>query len=167
MKYLSAAVLCLFLGWNVVHAQELKPYAATGTPPLKLKDLQGKAHDLSAYRGQVVMVQFWATYCAPCIKEMPSMQRMQAKLAGKPFKILAVNMGESEAEVGAFLKRVNVDFTILMDAEGEALAAWKVFVAPSTFIVDPEGRIRYTLQGGAEWDAPEYVDRVTALMAKP
>jgi peroxiredoxin len=53
-----------------------------------------------------------------------------------------------------------------MDNEGEALAAWKVFVAPSTFIVDPAGRIRYTLQGGAEWDAPEYVEKLTALMGK-
>jgi len=166
MKKLGVAIVFLFLGWSAAQAQELKPYAGGSTPPLKLKDLQGKTHALADYRGQVVMVQFWATYCAPCIKEMPSMQRMQAKLAGKPFKILAVNMGESEAEVRAFLKKVNVDFTILMDGEGEALAAWKVFVAPSTFIVDPDGHIRYTLQGGAEWDAPEYVEKITALMGK-
>jgi len=166
MKRLGVAILCFFLGWGATHAQELKPYAGAATPPLKLKDLQGNTHALTDYRGRVVMVQFWATYCAPCIKEMPSMQRMQAKLAGEPFKILAVNMGESEAEVRAFLRRVNVDFTILMDAEGEALAAWKVFVAPSTFILDPQGRIRYTLQGGAEWDAPEHVEKITALMGK-
>lgn len=166
MIRLGVIILCVFLGLNLADAQELKPYTGTVTPALKLKDLQGGIHDLADYRGQVVMVQFWATYCAPCIKEMPSMQRMQGKLAGKPFKILAVNMGESENEVRAFLKRVNVDFTILMDTEGEALAAWKVFVAPSTFIVDPDGRIRYTLQGGAEWDAPEYLDQITALMTK-
>lgn len=166
MTKLGAVILCFFLGWGVAQAQELKPYAGGATPALQLKDLQGKTHALADYRGQVVMVQFWATYCAPCIKEMPSMQRMQGKLAGRPFKILAVNMGESESEVRAFLKKVNVDFTILMDGEGEALAAWKVFVAPSTFIVDPEGRIRYTLQGGAEWDAPEYVSKITALMPK-
>lgn len=166
MKRFWIALLCGCLAWGAAQAQELKPYAGTTTPALKLKDLQGKTHALADYRGSVVMVQFWATYCAPCIKEMPSMQRLQARLAGKPFKILAVNMGETEAEVRAFLKRVNVDFTVLMDGEGEALAAWKVFVAPSTFIVDPEGRIRYALQGGAEWDAPEYVDKMTALMAK-
>lgn len=92
------------------------------------------------------------------------MQRLAARLAGRPFRILAVNMGESEAEVRAFLKKVNVDFTILMDPDGQAIAAWKVFVAPSTFIVDPQGRIRYTLQGGAEWDAPQYVEKLNALM---
>lgn len=144
-------------------AQELRPYAGA-TPPLRLKDLAGQVHDLADYRGQVVMVQFWATYCAPCVKEMPSMQRLAARLAGRPFRILAVNMGESEAEVRAFLKKVNVDFTILMDPDGQAIAAWKVFVAPSTFIVDPQGRIRYTLQGGAEWDAPQYVEKLNALM---
>lgn len=159
--------VCATLLGMAVQAQELKPYAGEATPPLRLKDLEGRTHDLADYRGQVVMVQFWATYCAPCIKEMPSMQRLAAKLAGRPFRILAVNMGETEAEVRAFVKRVSVDFTILMDGDGQALAAWKVFVAPSTFIVDRSGRIRYTLQGGAEWDAPQYVEKLTALMEEP
>jgi peroxiredoxin len=165
MNRLAAVMICVWLGWGAAQAQELKSYSGA-TPPLKLKDIQGKTHALVDYRGSVVMVQFWATYCAPCIKEMPSMQRLQVKLADKPFKILAVNMGETDAEVREFVKRVNVDFTILMDGQGEALAAWKVFVAPSTFIVDPDGRIRYTLQGGAEWDEAQYVEKLGALMKK-
>lgn len=163
MKRLLFVLLCLLLAGGVA-AQELKPWAGGATPPLRLPDLAGRMHDLAGYRGQVVMVQFWATYCPPCVKEMPSMQRLAEKLAGRPFRILAVNMGESDAEVRAFLEKVKVDFTILMDREGAALAAWKVFVAPSTFIVDREGRVRYTLMGGAEWDAPQYVDRIRALM---
>lgn len=159
--FLWCVLLCAL---GAAKAQELKPFSGTVTPPLRLADLNGKVHDLANYRGQVVMVQFWATYCAPCVKEMPSMQRLRAKLAGRPFTILAVNMGESDAEVRAFVEKLKVDFTILMDRDGQALAAWKVFVAPSTFIVDPEGRIRYTLQGGAEWDAPQYVERLTSLM---
>jgi len=88
----------------------------------------------------------------------------QAKLAGKPFVILAINMGETGKEVKDFLTRVNVDFTILMDSDGKALSTWKVFVAPSTFLVDPKGNIRYALQGGAEWDEPEYVTKISELM---
>lgn len=165
MRTLLLAVLCLLLAGQAP-AQELKPYAGA-TPPLRLRDLEGKPHDLRDYRGKVVMVQFWASYCPPCLKEMPSMVRLKAKLAGKPFAILAVNMGESEKEVRDFLARVKTDFTILMDNDGRALAAWKVFVAPSTFLVDPQGNIRYTLQGGAEWDAPEYVAKISELLGKP
>lgn len=167
MKKLLFAFLGLALASGVA-AQELRPWAGQPTPALRLPDLAGRVHDLADYRGQVVMLQFWATYCPPCVKEMPSMQRLQTRLAGRPFHILAVNMGESDAEVRAFLERVRVDFTILMDREGQALGAWKVFVAPSTFILDREGRIRYTLHGGAEWDAPQYVEKIMALMdARP
>lgn len=92
------------------------------------------------------------------------MMRLQAKLAGKPFVILAVNMGETEKDVKDFLAQVNADFTILMDSDGKAITAWKVFVAPSTFLVDPKGNIRYVLQGGAEWDAPEYLQKIREML---
>lgn len=92
------------------------------------------------------------------------MMRLQTKLAGKPFAILAVNMGETEQEVKEFFSKVNADFTTLMDNDGKAIAAWKVFVAPSTFLVDPKGNIRYALQGGAEWDAPEYLQKILEML---
>ncbi|MDD5328679.1 MAG: TlpA disulfide reductase family protein [Sulfuricella sp.] len=165
LKKLALSVLALILYAGQAAALDLKPYGGA-TPALQLKDLAGKTHDLRDYRGQVVMVQFWATYCGPCVKEMPSMVRLEARLAGKPFTILAVNMGETEAEVKDFLGKVKTDFTILMDNDGKALAAWKVFVAPSTFLIDAKGRIRYTLQGGAEWDAPEYARVIGEMLAK-
>jgi thiol-disulfide isomerase/thioredoxin len=163
MKKLIFFISCLFL-LTAAQAQDLKPWKGGATPPLTLNDLSGKPLKLEDYRGKVVMVQFWATYCPPCLKEMPSMMRLQAKLAGKPFVILAVNMGETEKEVKDFLAKVNADFTILMDNDGKALGAWKVFVAPSTFLVDPKGNIRYALQGGAEWDAPEYVQKIREML---
>jgi thiol-disulfide isomerase/thioredoxin len=163
MKKLALLLSCLLL-ISPALAQELKPWKAGATPPLALSDLNGKPVKLADYRGKVVMVQFWATYCPPCLKEMPSMMRLQQKLAGKPFVILAVNMGETDKEVRDFLKKINVDFTILMDSDGKALADWKVFVAPSTFLVDTKGSIRYTLQGGAEWDAAEYVTKISEML---
>lgn len=163
MKKLIFFISCLLL-LTSAQAQDLKPWKGGPTPPLALNDLNGKPLKLEDYRGKVVMVQFWATYCPPCLKEMPSMMRLQAKLAGKPFVILAVNMGETEKEVKDFLAKVNADFTIPMDGDGKALGAWKVFVAPSTFLVDPKGNIRYTLQGGAEWDAPEYLQKIREML---
>jgi thiol-disulfide isomerase/thioredoxin len=163
MKKLIFFISCLFL-LSSAQAQDLKPWKGGPTPPLALSDINGKPLKLEDYRGKVVMVQFWATWCPPCRKEMPSMMRLQAKLAGKPFIILAVNMGETEKEVKDFLAQVNADFIIPMDSDGKAISAWKVFVAPSTFLVDPKGNIRYALQGGAEWDAPEYVVKISELL---
>ena len=132
-------------------------------PALQLKDLQGKTHNLKDYRGQVVLVQFWATYCGPCRKEMPSMNKMMTKMGDVPFKILAVDMGESEAEVKQFVDEVKPEFTILMDEDGDSIQSWKVFAAPSNFIVGMDGNIKYTLFGGVEWDSPELIEKIKAL----
>ena len=143
-------------------AAELKSYDGD-TPPLALNTLQGDAVNLEDYKGKLVMVQFWATYCTPCRVEMPSMNRLQT-IMGEDFKILAVDMGEEIAEVQQFVDEVKPEFTILMDEDGEALAAWKVFAAPATFIVDPDGKIRYTLFGATEWDSEDTIAQLKALM---
>ncbi|MDP2963356.1 MAG: TlpA disulfide reductase family protein [Sulfurimicrobium sp.] len=163
MKKLLLGLCCLFF-LTAAQASELKPWKGGSTPPLALQDLKGKTHKLEDYRGKVVMVQFWATWCPPCLKEMPAMQRLDQKMAGKPFVILAVNMGETGKDVSDFVNKMKINFNVLMDEEGNGVGAWKVFVAPSTFLVDPQGNIRYTLQGGAEWDEPEYVKVITGLM---
>lgn len=166
MRYLACFFL-LLLFTAPLAANELKPYKGGATPPLVLTDLQGQRHDLREYAGKVVMVQFWATYCAPCVKEMPSVERLKKQLAGKPFAILAVNMGESDAEIAEFLKKIKIDFPILRDPDAKAIEAWKVFVAPSTFVLDKHGKIRHTLQGGAEWDAPTLIRTITAMCDEP
>ena len=83
-------LLALFLAACLVQAKDLKPYDGAPLPDFTLSDMQSKSHTLSNYKGKVVMLNFWATYCGPCIKEMPSMQRLKDKMAGKPFVILAV-----------------------------------------------------------------------------
>jgi len=112
-------------------------------------------------------VNFWATWCPPCRAEMPSMQRLKERMAGKPFVILAVDMAESEAEVRSFLKEIKpakIDFTILMDKSGKTIKEWKVSVFPTTFIIDAEGLLRYSLLGGAEWDEYDAVQKIEALL---
>ena len=158
-------VLLLLFGFiHAASAANLKPYPEDApTPALKLPDLQGRMHDLSDYKGQVVLVQFWATYCTPCRKEMPSMNKLIKKMGDVPFKILAVDMGETHDEVTHFVKQVKPEFTILMDETGEAIGAWRVFAAPSNFIIDPRGKIRYTLFGGVEWDSDKLVKQLKAL----
>ena len=145
-------------------AGQMKPFDGP-TPPLKLKDTSGKTHQLSDYKGKVVLVQFWATYCTPCRKEMPSMNRLLNKLDGQ-LVILAVNMGETRPEVEAFMKEVGVEFPVLLDERGKAIEAWKVFAAPSNFVIDGQGKIRYTLFGGVDWDAPAMVAFLKKLAAE-
>ena len=145
-------------------ARDLQVYKGGTTPPLVLKDLNGKTHDLKQYRGKVVLINFWATWCPPCRAEMPSMQRLKAKMAGKPFVILAVDMGETEAEVKTYLQQIKTDFTVLMDKDGRALKAWKVFAFPTSYVVDAQGKIRYGLYGGSEWDAADKVEKLTQLL---
>ncbi len=147
----------------------LKPYSGSITDPaISLKDLNGNIHTLKQYKGKVVLVQFWATYCPPCVKEMPSMNKMQDKLAesGVPFKILAIDMAETKAEVDAFVKKIKPEFTILIDETGSSIQSWNVFAAPSNFIIGKQGQIQYTLFGGVEWDSQEIIDKITKLSQK-
>lgn len=156
--------LALILATTHTHARELKPYPDIVTPPLTLKDLSGKTHRLDDYRGQVVLVNFWASWCPPCRLEMPSLQRLKSKMAGKPFTILAVDMGETPKVVNSYIKTMHTDFTVLLDSDGHALQAWKVFAFPTTFIIDGSGKIRYALFGGAEWDDADIMQKITALL---
>jgi thiol-disulfide isomerase/thioredoxin len=148
--------------------RKLRPYKGNPIPsPLRLTDLNGKVHDLADYKGKVVLVNFWASWCPPCVKEMPSMQRLEESMAGKPFVILAVNMAEPENEVRDFLAtKVKVDFPILMDRDGAALKAWKVFVFPTSFVVGPDGMIRYGLYGEFEWDTDEVIRVMDSLLQR-
>jgi thiol-disulfide isomerase/thioredoxin len=136
-------------------AKELLPWKGGATPPLVLKDLDGREHRLSDYKGRVVVVNFWATWCDPCREEMPSLNRLKARLGDAPLVILAVNLAEGEARVGEFVKKVPLDFPVLLDRDGSVSRAWRARLLPYTVVLDPEQRIRYTALGDLDWAAPE------------
>jgi len=143
----------------------LQPYTGNPLPPpLQLSDLDGRTQDLAQLRGRVVLVNFWASWCPPCVHEMPSMQRLKEKLAGRPFTILAVNMAETDKDVRAFLSKMKVDFAVPMDRDGTVLKSWKVFVFPTSFVLDAEGNIRLGVFGEVEWDNPEVMEKLIGLL---
>jgi len=143
---------------------QLKAYQGDLTSPqFELLDMKGRQHSLSDYRGNIVLLQFWATYCTPCRKEMPTMNRLIEKMQGKDFRIVTINMAESKAQVQRFLDEVPVDFPVLLDSDGATLGQWKVFAAPANFILDKSGNIIFTLYGAIEWDSPEIVEKLSAL----
>lgn len=134
-------------------------------PPLSLRDIADKVHTLGDHRGRVVLVNFWASWCAPCIVEMPAMQRLLDAMTGKPFSILAVNVGESPGKVWNFASRLGIRFPLLLDPDGDTAAGWQVDVYPSSFLIDPQGRIRYAAHGPRDWDAPGIIQTIEELLA--
>ena len=131
-----------------------------------LPDLDGKPVKLSAYRGRVVLVNFWATWCPPCRREMPSMERLSLRLKDQPFVILAVNQQEEADQVFAFTGQLDPapTFPILFDRNSAVSHAWDVLGLPSSFIVDKQGRVVYRAMGGRDFDHPEIEQTIRALL---
>ena len=132
-------------------------------PEFVLRDLDGNQHRLSDYRGQVVIINFWATWCPPCREEMPSMQHAWESLKNDGIHMLAINVGEDEDTIFQFTANYPVDFPLLMDSDSGVINQWPVRGLPTTFVVDPKGRISYRAIGGREWDDPALLSLVRAL----
>ena len=130
-------------------------------PDFVLPDLDGQPWQLSRARGQVLLVNFWATWCAPCRREMPALARLHEAMAGKNFQVIGIHVGPS-AEIKRFLAETPVSFPILVDAD-LALEDWNVLMLPATFLVDAEGHARYQAVGEREWDSPEAVEFFSAV----
>lgn len=145
-------------------AGRLVPYDGAPLPPFTLGDTSGETHALADYRGKVVLVNFWATWCAPCVREMPSMARLDARLADEPFALLAVNAGEETAVLAPFLERLGLDLTVLLDPDGTAVRDWGVFAYPTTVLVDPLGEARWIVRGELDWESPEAIETIRSMM---
>ncbi len=148
------------------HAAGFETRAATPAPGLIANDLSGVPKTLADYRGQVVLLNFWASWCPPCLREMPSMERLREKMAGRPLTIVALDSAETADEVGDFVSRMNLGFPILLDPDGSNTKRWKVFALPTSFLLDAEGRVRYVLTGPTEWDEGEALEAVESLLAE-
>lgn len=166
---LPRLILACLLAWTLVStahsAGTLQPIG-TDSPDLdfNLVDLKDATHALTEYRGKVVAVNFWASWCPPCIQEMPSMQRLHNKLADEAFVMLPVNVGEKKYKVWKFAKLINFTVPILLDTDSKTFNAWDVSVLPTSFLVDKQGRVRYRAIGDLEWDSEEVVSIIEALI---
>jgi len=135
-------------------------------PPFMLEDVDGKQQSLAGLRGKVVVVNFWATWCPPCRREMPSLERLSHILKGENFAILAVNVAEDLDTVFSFTGTLDPipTFPIVFDRDSQVLKSYPVRGLPTTFIVDTHGRLAYRAVGGREFDDPAIVARIRRLM---
>jgi len=145
----------------------LKKYqGGRDVPPLDLIDMRGKRSIRNDYKGKVTVVNFWATWCPPCVEEIPMLNRLSEKMAGVDFELLSVNFGQEKSTISDFLKKVNVEFPVLLDEGGKTAGEWNTIVLPSTFVIGPDGKFSYAVNAAIEWDSPEVVKALKKLAAK-
>lgn len=121
------------------------------TPPLSLPTAGGGTWSLADAGGQVLVLNFWASWCAPCRAEMPSLERLAARQQAKGLRVVAVNFRETDDEVQRFVQQTGLDLSILLDRDGAVAQAWGVSVFPTTVVVDRRGRAAFTVVGEADW----------------
>ena len=172
----AVLVACCAFGPVTTPAADLPPLSHSLTkqapkpaPALKLKDLDGKTLDLAQLKGKVVLINFWATWCPPCRKELPSMERLWRQLKDQGLVVLGVNVGESADEVFAFSNGLEtpLTFPLLLDEDSSVAQSWPVKGLPTTYLVDKRGRIAFGVIGGREFDSPAIVEQVRGLLAAP
>ncbi len=131
----------------------------------ELLDMDEEPVRLSDYKGKVVLLNFWATWCPPCIREMPSMEHLQNKVESEKFKVIAINQMENPDDVFAFTGQLDVDptFKILFDTSSRVSQDYAVRGLPTTYLIDKQGNIRYRAVGGREFDHPEVVKIIKQL----
>ena len=135
-------------------------------PALKLKTIDGDLFDLQSVKGRWAFVHFWASWCGPCRREMPTIQTISTKLNPEAWEIVLVNTAEDEDTIFNFMSIVAPDMTPLMDSDGLVTEKWQSRGLPSTFLVDPAGRIQYLALGGRPWNEPEYFSFLNQLTEK-
>jgi len=149
------------LGHNLTAVRNPAP-----APEFTLDDMDEEQHSLKDLRGKVVLLNFWATWCPPCRREMPSMERLYQKLSGEDFTVIAVNQMEDGDHVFAYIGQLDVDptFTILFDKDSKVSNSFRVNGLPTTYLIDKQGKIRYRAIGGREFDHPEVEKQIKQLM---
>ncbi len=138
-------------------------------PGFSLPDLDEENHTLDQYRGQVIMLNFWASWCPPCRREMPSMEAVYKNLKKDGFVVLAVNEWEDQDHVFAFMGQLDVfpSFPILFDQQGSVAEAYDIQGLPTTLIIDQQGRVVYRAVGGRDFEHVEVISLLRSLLDKP
>jgi peroxiredoxin len=151
-----------FDGWSM---GSRVPTVGTQAEDFRLTDLEGKSQSLGQYRGKIVLVNFWATWCKPCTTEMPAMQTVYEKLRDKNFVVLAINELEDDEKVREHIKQYGHTFPVLMDHDNKVANQFGVFGLPVSVFIDQEGRVQEYIKGGllTEQKIQMVIDRLQSI----
>lgn len=146
---------------------ELEPYNDDGSATFSLFDLKGDTHTLPDYKGKVVLVNFWASWCQPCLLEMPSLSRLTGTLNKKDFEIVTINISDTVGRIRETLKRLQVDLLVLQDIDSKIFKAWHGRVLPTSYLLDRNGHVQYRVVGDMDWDDEEVKLLINQLIQQP
>ncbi|RDH85913.1 MAG: hypothetical protein DIZ80_00100 [endosymbiont of Galathealinum brachiosum] len=131
---------------------------------IELADVYGNRVVKKDFKDQITLVNFWATWCGPCVEEIPSLNRLKEKMDGLPFELISINYAEDKDKIARFMKQVNVEYPVLLDNDGDFAKQWKVITYPSTFVIGLDGEIKFGVNAAIEWDSPELIQKMESLM---
>ena len=156
---------------NAVAKGEKLPFGIRGydiglAPNFELEDIDGEPFDLKSTRGRWVFLHFWASWCGPCREEMPTIQSLSENIDEDKLHFVLVNTAEDEDTIFNFLGIVAPNLTSMMDVDGQVTEIWKPRGLPTTFLIDPEGRVRYQAIGGREWGQKLYTQFIQTLIQR-
>lgn len=135
-------------------------------PDFTFQDASGKQYALSQFRGKVVLVNFWATWCPPCRDEMPSIEQLQQRMAGKPFVILALSIDDSWEPVNRFMKENGFTLPVYSDFDKKISTLYGTFKYPETYLVDKKGKVAYKVVGATDWMSSDMLKFLDVLVAE-
>lgn len=124
------------------------PLVGGPAPHFELQTVEGQTIKLSDFKGEYVVLNFWATWCVPCIKEMPEFQKIHLSSNNSNIKIIGINLSESQKRVDKFIQDYQLSFPVLLDGFGNTSERYKVRSLPVTYFISPDGIIREEIQGG-------------------
>lgn len=158
----SSLLLALLLCLAGCYGGSKPTRIGTAAPDFVVQDASGKValHD---FKGQVVVLNFWATWCAPCVQEIPSLIQMNSRVRDKGVKIVAVSVDVDEMAYTRFLQRHGVNFTTVRDPDQKSSSLYGTTGWPETFIIDRQGVLRRKFVGPVDWNDPQIVSYVTSL----
>ena len=132
-----------------------------------LQNLNGADVNISDFRGKIVFLNFWATWCPTCVVEMPSMEKLHRKLKDKDFAVVTISIQDSAAAVKRFFKQNKLTYTALLDSTGKTVPGFAIRAIPTTLILDKTGRIIGRVIGPREWDSRESIAMFERLVGEP
>ncbi len=162
------AVVLFVIGFIAKDRKDIGKIVTTGdkAPEFRLPDMNGQIVNLSDLRGKVVMIHFWATWCPPCVEEIPMLASLNQQLTGTDFAMLAISVDEGGApDVGSFLQKTGLSVPVLLDPDRATASRYGTFKFPETYILDRGGIVRYKIIGPGDWRDPSAVKLLKDMIA--
>ena len=148
-----------------ISLNQFKPEEGYLAPRFTLRNLKGNLEGLNDHSGKVIVINFWATWCAPCVKEMPSVETLYRRFRSQGLTVLAVSLDkEGSSKVQEFVDKFKISFPVLLDTEGVAEKLYPSFTIPFTYVLDKQGRVAARIDCAKDWESPETFKAIEYLL---